>query len=151
MDAAVVTTSPQDAAMGALPASPHSMRCALASLQARQPGGPLRSVTLAGCASGGSRSSATVEFWVRRLRLKKWRGVKVNRHALAFGKRAHKRRNAMDACAMCKRNVLQAENWIKCHFCGGLAIFHWRCFGEYLRAESEQRVERVVWEACRIG
>jgi hypothetical protein len=26
-------------------------------------------------------------------------------------------------------------------------MFHWRCFGEYLRAESEQQVESVVWKA----
>ena len=33
------------------------------------------------------------------------------------------------------------------HLWGGFAIFHWRCFGEYLRAESEQQVESVVWKA----
>jgi len=60
-------------------------------------------------------------------------------------------RNTMDACVMCKRNVQQAENWIKCHLCGGFAIFHWRCFGEYLRTESEQPVESAVWEASRNG
>ena len=66
------------------------MRYAVASLQARQPCGPLRSVRLTGYASAESRLSATVEFWVRRLRLKKWRGVKQSRHALAFGKLAQK-------------------------------------------------------------
>ena len=25
--------------------------------------------------------------------------------------------------------------------------FHWHCFGEYLRADSEQQVENVVWRA----
>jgi hypothetical protein len=30
--------------------------------------------------------------------------------------------------------------WIRCHLWGGFAIFHRRCFGEYLRAESKQRV-----------
>jgi hypothetical protein len=62
-----------------------------------------------------------------------------------------KRRNTMDACVMCRRNVQQAENWIKCHLWGGFAIFHWRCFGEYLRTESEQQVENAVWEASRNG
>ena len=57
----------------------------------------------------------------------------------------------MDACVMCKRNVQQAENWIKCHLWGEFAIFHWRCFGEYLRTESEQQVENAVWEASRNG
>ncbi len=55
----------------------------------------------------------------------------------------------MDACVMCRRKVQPAENWIRCHLWGGFAIFHWRCFGEYLRAESEQRVESAVWEASR--
>lgn len=36
--------------------------------------GTLRSVTLAGCASGGSRLRATVEVWVRRLRHKNGAG-----------------------------------------------------------------------------
>ena len=35
------------------------------------------------------------------------------------------------------------------HLWGGFAIFHWRCFGEYLRTESEQQVESAVWEASR--
>jgi hypothetical protein len=43
----------------------------------------------------------------------------------------------MDACVMCNRSVRRAEDWIKCHLWGGLAIFHWRCFGEYLRTERE--------------
>jgi hypothetical protein len=62
-----------------------------------------------------------------------------------------KRRSTMDACVMCRRKVQQAENWIKCHLWGGFAIFHWRCFGEYLRTESEQQVENAVWEASRNG
>ena len=85
-----VTTSPQGAGMPAVPALARLTWCAVASLQASQPCGPLRCVTLAGCASGGSRLCATVEFGMRRLRLKKWRGVKESRHALAFGKRAQK-------------------------------------------------------------
>src|SRR5580704_6557050 len=44
---------PHGAGMPAVPASLGFMWCALASLQARQPQGPLRSVTLAGCAPGG--------------------------------------------------------------------------------------------------
>jgi hypothetical protein len=30
---------------------------------------------------------------------------------------------------------------------GGVAIFHWKCFGEHLRAESEEQVENAVWIA----
>jgi hypothetical protein len=67
--------------------------------------------------------------------------------ALAFGKQAGKGGSPMDACVMCRRKVQPAENWIRCHLWGGFAIFHWRCFGEYLRAESEQQVESVVWKA----
>jgi hypothetical protein len=33
------------------------------------------------------------------------------------------------------------------HLWGGFAIFHWKCFGEYLRAESEEQVENAVWKA----
>jgi hypothetical protein len=50
---------------------------------------------------------------------------------------------------MCRRKVQPAENWLKCHLWGGFAIFHWPCFGEYLRAESEQQVESIVWKASR--
>lgn len=78
-------------------------------------------------------------------------GVKDNRRALADGKRARKGDRPMGTCVMCKRNVQQAENWIRCHLWGGFATFHWRCFGEYLRAESEERVESAVWEASRNG
>jgi hypothetical protein len=84
------TTSPHGAGMPAVPALARLTWCAVASLQASQPCGPLRCVTLAGCVSGGSRLCATVEFGVRRLRLKKWRRVKQSRHALAFGKRVQK-------------------------------------------------------------
>jgi hypothetical protein len=57
----------------------------------------------------------------------------------------------MDTCVMCRRKVEHAENWIKCHLWGGFAIFHWRCFGDYLRTDSEEKVENVVWEASRLG
>jgi hypothetical protein len=33
------------------------------------------------------------------------------------------------------------------HLWDGFASFHWLCFGEYLRAHSEQQVEHVVWKA----
>jgi len=52
----------------------------------------------------------------------------------------------MNTCVMCRREVQPAENWIEAHLCGGSGIFHWRCFGEYLRAESEEQVESVVWK-----
>jgi hypothetical protein len=51
------------------------------------------------------------------------------------------------ACIMCGQKVQQTENWIRCHLRGGFASFNWRCFGEYLRADSEQQVENVVWKA----
>ena len=57
----------------------------------------------------------------------------------------------MDSCVMCKRKVQQGENWIKCHLWGGFATFHWRCFCEYLRTESEQQVESPIWQASRNG
>jgi hypothetical protein len=53
----------------------------------------------------------------------------------------------MDACIICGRKVQPAENWMRCHLWGGFASFHWRCFGEYLRADSERQVENVVWKA----
>jgi hypothetical protein len=73
-------------------------------------------------------------------------GKQTTDMALPFGERA-KGDKTMGNCVMCKRNVQSAENWIRCHLWGGFAIFHWRCFGEYLRAESEQKVESAVWEA----
>ena len=52
----------------------------------------------------------------------------------------------MNACVMCRRRVDPVENWIKCHLWGGFGIFHWRCFGEYLRDHSEERVENAIWQ-----
>ena len=52
-----------------------------------------------------------------------------------------------DACTMCRPKVQPTENWIRAHLWGGFASFHWRCFGEYLRTDSEQQVENVVWKA----
>ena len=52
-----------------------------------------------------------------------------------------------DACIMCGRKVQPTENWMRCHLWGSFANFHWRCFGEYLRADSEQQVESIVWKA----
>ncbi len=45
----------------------------------------------------------------------------------------------MDECVMCRRKVATVENWIKSHLWGGFAIFHWRCFGEYLRAKAKNK------------
>jgi len=80
--------SPHGAGAPAVPASRLLMWCAVAPLQARQPCGPFRSVTLAGCAAADPNSAQPSGFWVRRLRPKNGCGVKENRHALAFGKRA---------------------------------------------------------------
>jgi hypothetical protein len=52
-----------------------------------------------------------------------------------------------DACIICGRKVQPTEHWMRCHLWGGFASFHWRCSGEYLRADSEQQVETVVWKA----
>jgi hypothetical protein len=52
-----------------------------------------------------------------------------------------------DACIICERRVQPTENWLRCHLWCGFASFHWACFGEYLRADSEQKVEKVVWRA----
>jgi hypothetical protein len=48
-----------------------------------------------------------------------------------------------DQCVVCQRKVQRAENYVKCHLWGAFATFHWRCFGNYLRAESEPQVERT--------
>lgn len=78
----------------------------------------------------------------------KWRGVKANNGlGPALREAGRPRSLKMDTCVMCRRKVERAENWIKCHLWGGFAIFHWRCFGEYLRAESEEQVESAVWKA----
>jgi hypothetical protein len=53
----------------------------------------------------------------------------------------------MDACIICRRKVQPAENWMRCHLWGGFASFHWKCFDEYVRSDSEQKVESVVWKA----
>jgi hypothetical protein len=52
-----------------------------------------------------------------------------------------------DACIICGRKVQPTENWMSCHLWGGFASFHWPCFGKYLRADSEQHVENIVWKA----
>jgi hypothetical protein len=108
----------------------------------------LRSVTLAGSARGESGFRATLHDSGERVAPEKLaRGERrKNSGALPFGKRAGKGVSAMDTCVMCRRKVERAENWIKCHLWGGFAIFHWRCFGAYLRAESEEQVEHAVWK-----
>jgi hypothetical protein len=53
----------------------------------------------------------------------------------------------MDICIVCGRKLQPTENWIRCHLWGGFASFHWQCFAEYLRGDSEQQVENVVWKA----
>ncbi len=57
----------------------------------------------------------------------------------------------MDVCVGCGRKVEPTENWIKAHLWGGFAIFHWVCFGEFLRAGSEQQFESVVWKASSLA
>jgi hypothetical protein len=58
-----------------------------------------------------------------------------------------KRELKMNDCIICGRKVQPTENWMRCHLWDGFASFHWRCFGEYLRADSEGQVEKVVWKA----
>jgi len=58
-----------------------------------------------------------------------------------------KRELKMNACIICGRKVQPTENWLRCHLWGGFASFHWLCFREYLRADSQQQVENVVWRA----
>lgn len=53
----------------------------------------------------------------------------------------------INTCIICGRKVQPTENWMRCHLWGGFASFHWNCFGEYLRADSERQVEKVVWKA----
>ncbi len=131
-----------------LSASPDEMRCAVAPLQARRPYGRFALSRLS--VSGGSGLRATLQSGLEGCARRNGAGSRRTAFALAFDKRAHKGDIAMDECVMCKRKVDVAENWIKCHLWGGFAIFHWRCFGEYLRAESEERVESVVWSASSL-
>jgi hypothetical protein len=53
----------------------------------------------------------------------------------------------MNVCIICRRRVQPTENWVRCHVWGGFVSFHWKCFGEYLRADSEHQLENVVWKA----
>ena len=53
----------------------------------------------------------------------------------------------MNVCVICGRKVQPTENWMRCHLWGGFASFHWNCFGEHLRADSEQHVESIVRKA----
>jgi len=52
-----------------------------------------------------------------------------------------------NTCIICGSKVQPTENWLRCHLWGSFASFHWPCFGEYLRADSEHQVEKVVWKA----
>jgi hypothetical protein len=53
----------------------------------------------------------------------------------------------MDTCIICGQKIQPVENWVRCHLWGGFASFHWCCFGEYLRANSERQVENDVWKS----
>jgi len=53
----------------------------------------------------------------------------------------------MDECVVCRYRVQRAENYVRCHLWGAFATFHWKCFGNYLRTESEPQVEEYVWNA----
>lgn len=57
----------------------------------------------------------------------------------------------MDACVICRCEIAPAENWIKCHLWAAFGAFHWRCFAEYLREQSEQKVETAIWLASHNG
>jgi hypothetical protein len=70
--------------------------------------------------------------------------VKDKRCALPFGKRARKGDRPMATCVLCKRNVSTGRKLDSMPPLGGFAIFHWRCFAENLRAESEEQVESEV-------
>lgn len=53
----------------------------------------------------------------------------------------------MKACAICRGEVDQTENWIKCHLWAAFGVFHWRCFSGYLRDRTEHEVEYAIWQA----
>ena len=57
----------------------------------------------------------------------------------------------MEVCVVCKRKVEPTENWLKAHLWGGFAIFHWRCFGEFLRSGYAEQVESAVWKANSLA
>jgi hypothetical protein len=56
-----------------------------------------------------------------------------------------------DQCVVCQRNVQRTENFVRCHLWDAFATFHWQCFGNYLRAESEQQVEDATWKASSLA
>src|SRR5208337_4935832 len=147
----------QDIAAGARMPLPSSfrltgpIRCGVTPLQARHPCGPLRSLSRSLVAypadlEHAQPSSPGREGCARR----NGAGAKTESRRPGLWQAGEKGDIAMDECVMCTRTVDVAENWIKCHLWGGFAIFHWRCFGEYLRAESEERVESVVWSASSL-
>ena len=53
----------------------------------------------------------------------------------------------MDASIISRQKVQPTRNWERCYLWGGFASFHWSCFREYLRSDSEHQVEEVVWKA----
>jgi hypothetical protein len=53
-------------------------------------------------------------------------------------------------CVVCKRKVGRTENYLRCHLWGAFATLHWRCFGNYLRTESEPEFEETVWKASSL-
>ncbi len=57
----------------------------------------------------------------------------------------------MEGCVVCGRRVDPVENWIKCHLWAAFGVFHWRCFSEYLREQSEEEVENLMWRASRLS
>jgi len=75
------------------------------------------------------------------------RSVRAIADSLRHGEPQMKEELKMDACIICGGKVQPTENWLRCHLWGGFATFHWTCFGEYLRADSEHQLENVVWRA----
>jgi len=55
-----------------------------------------------------------------------------------------------EQCVVCQRNVQRTENYIRCHLWGAFASFHWKCFGNYRRNETEPLVEDNIRKASSL-
>jgi hypothetical protein len=48
-------------------------------------------------------------------------------------------------CARCGRKVRSEENWLRAHWWGSTAVFHWVCFIALMKQHGERRAEQAAW------
>jgi hypothetical protein len=140
--------------MSAVPASPRAVRCADGGTGKRaspagrfplsRPHGPLP--------ADPWESRATPQIWVKWLRLKNGAvGQQAKQARLGLRQAGAEKELERWTYALCANEKVEpTENWIKAHLWGGFAIFHWSCFGEFLRSGSEEQSrawsgKRTVW------